>query len=46
MGDQNLFRQVRKKQEIRDISVLRGHLRTLVMPEYEKFKQCMLNLMT
>lgn len=46
MGDQNLFYILRKKQKITDISILRGHLRTLTMPEYEKFKQCMLNLIS
>ncbi|ENV18255.1 hypothetical protein ACG9XR_02995 [Acinetobacter guillouiae] len=46
MGDQDLFRIRRKKQKLQDISALRGHLRTLTMPEYEKFKQCMLNLIS
>lgn len=46
MGDQNLFRIARKKQSPQDISALRGHLRTLTMPEYEKFKQSMLNLIS
>ena len=46
MGDQNLFYIPRKKQNIQDISQLRGHLRTLTMPEYEKFKQSMLNLIS
>ena len=46
LGDQNLFRVSRKKQDIHDISLLRGHLRTLTMPEYEKFKQSMLNLIS
>jgi len=46
MGDQDLFRTSRKRQSIHDISQLRGHLRTLTMPEYEKFKQCMLNLIS
>ena len=46
VGDQDLFRISRKKQKIQDISLLRGHLRTLSMPEYEKFKQCMVNLIT
>jgi len=46
MGDQDLFRTSRKKQKLTNISVLRGHLRTLTMPEYEKFKQCMLNLIS
>lgn len=46
VGDQDLFNISRKKQKIQDISALRGHLRTLTMPEYEKFKQCMLNLIS
>ncbi len=36
--DQNLFRVSKQKQKIRDVSQLRGHLRTLSMPEYENFK--------
>ncbi|OTG67360.1 hypothetical protein [Acinetobacter silvestris] len=44
IGEQNLLRVSRKKQDITDISVLRGHLRTLTLPEYENFKQSMLNL--
>lgn len=46
MGNQNLFQQSQQKQQIRDISALRGHLRTFRMPEYEKFKRSMLNLIT
>ncbi|MEG0486764.1 MAG: hypothetical protein RR575_02380 [Acinetobacter sp.] len=46
LGDQNLFNISRKKQNLNDISLLRGHLRTLTMPEYEKFKRCMLNLIS
>ena len=46
MGDQNLFHLSRRKQDLNDISLLRGHLRTLTMPEYEKFKRCMLNLIS
>ena len=46
LGDQDLFRTSRKKQNITDISLLRGHLRKLTMPEYEKFKQCMLDFIS
>ena len=45
-GDQNLLRVSHRKREIRDISTLRGHLRTLTMPEYEKFKQSMLKFIS
>ncbi len=43
-GDRDLFKISAQKKDIRDISTLRGHLRTLRMPEYEKFRQSMLNL--
>ncbi|OTG84726.1 hypothetical protein [Acinetobacter sp. ANC 4648] len=46
LGEQNLLRVSKKKQDIKDISLLRGHLRTLSLPEYEQFKQSMLNLIT
>ena len=45
-GQQNLFRVTKPQQRIRDISTLRGHLRRLSLPEYERFKQRMLNLIT
>lgn len=45
-GDQNLFQISSKRREIRDISTLRGHLRTLTMPEYENFKQNMLKFIS
>lgn len=45
-GDQNLLQISHRKREIRDISTLRGHLRTLTMPEYEKFKQSMLKFIS
>lgn len=45
MVEQDLFRTMSKKspQEIRNISELRGYLRTLDMPDYQQFKQRMLN---
>lgn len=45
VGEQNLFRSISKRQrdEIQNISELRGHLRTLEMPDYQQFKQRMLN---
>lgn len=45
MGEQNLFRTISKKprQDIQNISDLRGYLRTLDMPDYQLFKQRMLN---
>ncbi|WP_445114988.1 hypothetical protein [Acinetobacter sp. WZC-1] len=46
IGDQDLLRMSGKKREIRDISMLRGHLRTLTLPEYEQFRQSMLNLIS
>ena len=45
-GDQNLFQISSQRREIRDISTLRGHLRTLRMPEYENFKQNMLKFIS
>lgn len=46
MGQQNLFGLSKNKHALKDISVLRGHLRTLRLPEYEKFKLSMLNLIS
>lgn len=46
MGDQNLLARRQQKQKIRDTSHLRGHLRTLRMPEYELFKQQMTSLIS
>lgn len=45
MGEQNLFRSLSKKprKDIQNISDLRGYLRTLDMPDYQQFKQRMLN---
>ena len=44
LGEQNLFQTASKGSEIHDISALRGHLRTMTMPQYQKFQQLMLNL--
>ncbi|ENU25647.1 hypothetical protein [Acinetobacter modestus] len=44
LGEQNLFQTASKRSEIHDISALRGHLRTMTMPQYQKFQQLMLNL--
>ncbi|WP_127493937.1 hypothetical protein [Acinetobacter calcoaceticus] len=44
LGEQNLFQTTSKQSEIHDVSALRGHLRTMTMPQYEKFQQFMLNL--
>lgn len=46
LGEQNLFRTLSKKprKDIQNISDLRGYLRTLDMPDYQLFKQRMLNL--
>lgn len=44
LGEQNLFQTASKRSEIHDISALRGHLRTMSMPQYQKFQQLMLNL--
>ncbi len=38
------FQTISKRSEIHDIPALRGHLRTMTMPQYEKFQQFMLNL--
>ncbi|WP_111860582.1 hypothetical protein [Acinetobacter sp. CFCC 10889] len=46
MGDQNLLKHRQNVEKIRDVSQLRGHLRTLCMPEYERFQQHMLNLIS
>ena len=45
MTEHNIFNTVsrRDKGSIQNISDLRGYLRTLNMPNYEKFKQSMLN---
>lgn len=44
IGEQNLFQTASKRSDIDDISALRGHLRTMTMPQYHKFQQLMLNL--
>lgn len=44
LGEQDLFQNTSKQSEIHDVSTLRGHLRTMTMPKYEKFQQLMLNL--
>ncbi|HFG7539908.1 TPA: hypothetical protein ACGIL2_003891, partial [Acinetobacter baumannii] len=44
LGEQDLFQTISKRSEIHDIPALRGHLRTMTMPQYEKFQQFMLNL--
>ena len=44
VGEQNLFQTASKRSEIHDIPALRGHLRTMTMPQYQKFQQLMLNL--
>ncbi|ESK56719.1 hypothetical protein [Acinetobacter tjernbergiae] len=44
LGEQNLFQTASKRSDIDDISALRGHLRTMTMPQYHKFQQLMLNL--
>ena len=44
VGAQNLFQTASKRSDIDDISALRGHLRTMTMPQYHKFQQLMLNL--
>ncbi|RYL28418.1 hypothetical protein [Acinetobacter piscicola] len=46
MGDQNLLQHRQNIEKIRDVSQLRGHLRTLRMAEYERFQQHMLNLIS
>ena len=46
VGEQNLFQTASKRTEIHDISALRGHLRTMTMPQYQKFQQLMLNLIS
>lgn len=46
MGPKNLLSLPKQRQKIKNISTLRGHLRRLTLPEYEKFKQSMLNLIT
>lgn len=45
IGERNIFSTVSPKDRdsIQNISDLRGYLRTLNMPNYEKFKQSMLN---
>ena len=44
VGEQNLFQTASKRSDIDDISALRGHLRSMTMPQYHKFQQLMLNL--
>lgn len=44
LGEQDLFAVQSRKTEIQEISHLRGHLRTLGMLNYEKFKISMLNI--
>lgn len=46
LGEQNLFQTASKRSEIHDISALRGHLRTMTMPQYQNFQQLMLNLIS
>ncbi len=46
LGEQNLFQTASKRSEIHNISALRGHLRTMTMPQYQKFQQLMLNLIS
>jgi len=46
LGEQNLFQTASKPKNIQDISALRGHLRTMTMPQYQKFQQLMLNLIS
>lgn len=46
LGEQNLFTVQSKKTEIQEISHLRGHLRTLGMLNYEKFKILMLKILS
>lgn len=46
LGEQNLFKTASKRSEIHNISALRGHLRTMIMPQYQKFQQLMLNLIS
>ncbi len=44
LGEQDLFQITSKHDAIHDIPALRGHLRTMTMPEYQRFQQLMLNL--
>lgn len=48
MGEKNLLRRSNKKQakDIRNISELRGYLRTLNMPAYQQFQQSMLKFLS
>ena len=48
MGENNLLRRSNKKQadDIRNISELRGYLRTLNMPAYQQFQQSMLKFLS
>ena len=48
MGDKNLFwvRSRKSRKDIATVSDLRGHLRTLDMPDYEKFKQNMIEFLS
>lgn len=44
VGEQDLFQTTSKRDKVHDIPALRGHLRTMTMPQYQKFQQHMLNL--
>ncbi|MBP6352496.1 MAG: hypothetical protein KA331_01600 [Acinetobacter sp.] len=46
LGEQNLFQTASKRTQIDDISALRGHLRTMIMPQYQRLQQLMLNLIS
>ncbi|MEB3753626.1 hypothetical protein [Acinetobacter sp. MD2(2019)] len=46
VGEQDLFALRSKQNEILEISDLRGHLRTLSMLNYEKFRTCMQNILS
>lgn len=46
LGKQNLFQVNQPQRSITDISTLRGHLRTLNMPIYQKFNQQMLRIIS
>ncbi len=46
LGAQNLFQTASKRQIIHDIPALRGHLRTMTMPHYQRFQQFMLNIIS
>ncbi|MGG2096484.1 hypothetical protein ABFY41_02605 [Acinetobacter haemolyticus] len=44
VGEQNLLQTTSKRDQINDIPALRGHLRTMTMPQYQRFQELMLNL--